>query len=113
MPVGVDEGVRVEGVDVADAHDQQQDVARGTRGVDIGSEGAVALARLEQVGDVLSRALVEVLQGAGDLGVLRCGVGELDDEASRELALGLGVGDDDVGDPLRCRRRRRRRSWSR
>ena len=47
----------------------------------------------------------KLLQRAGDLGVLRGGVGELDDEASRELALGLGVGDDDVGDPLRCRRR--------
>ena len=113
MPFGVDEGVRVEGVDVADAHDQQQDVAGGARGVDIGPERPVALARLEHVGDVLSRALVEVLQGAGDLGMLCGGVGELDDEASRELALGLGVGDDDVGDPLRCRRRADVASWSR
>ena len=38
MPFGIDEGVGVEGVDVADAHDQQQDIARGTRGVDVGPQ---------------------------------------------------------------------------
>ena len=64
MPFGVDEGVRVEGVDVADAHDQQQDIAGGARRIDIGPERPVALARLEHVGDVLSGPLVEAAAGS-------------------------------------------------
>ena len=100
MPFVVDECVRIEGVDVADAHDQHQDVACGEDGVEVGSEGSVALALLDRCADVASSALVEGLQRSGDLGVLRGGVGELDDESSRELALRLGVGEDDVGDLL-------------
>ena len=77
----------------------------GARGVDIGSERPVALAGLDHVGDVPSRPSVEGLHRAGHLGVLRRGVSQLNDQAARELALGLGVGGDDVGDPLRRRRR--------
>ena len=81
-------------------HDQQQDISPQGGASTSDRSDPVALARLEHVGDVpVARPLVEGLQRGGDLGVLHRGVGELDDEASRELASGR-FGGNDVGDPL-------------
>ena len=92
--------VRVESVDVADAHREEEKVACGGGRIEFGGKVAGVLRGSNHRRDVFPGVRVELLERTGDLGVSRCDVSELHDEPSGELALRLGVGQDNVGDPL-------------